>query len=149
LVSQALQVNGFSPGVDIEITESLIMENVADSVEKLQALRAMGVSLSIDDFGTGYSSLAYLSRLPAQILKIDRAFIMTMLTDPDNMTLVSTMISLAHSLRMKVVAEGVETEEEANMLRLLHCDQMQGYLISQAVSSEALARLLPHETATH
>ncbi|MEX8520987.1 MAG: EAL domain-containing protein [Leptothrix sp. (in: b-proteobacteria)] len=149
MVSQALKVNGFSHGVDIEITESLIMENVEDSVEKLQALRAMGVNLSIDDFGTGYSSLAYLSRLPAQILKIDRAFIMTMLTDPDNMTLVSTMISLAHSLRMKVVAEGVETEEEANMLRRLHCDQMQGYLISQAVSSEALAMLLPQGVARH
>ncbi|WP_342620531.1 EAL domain-containing protein [Rhodoferax sp. GW822-FHT02A01] len=125
-------------GIDIELTESLLMEDVESNIEKLNALRSYGVRLSIDDFGTGYSSMAYLSKLPAEILKIDRAFILTMLDDPDTMTLVSTMISMAHSLRMKVVAEGVETEEQAKILRLLRCDQMQGFLIGRPVPFEEL-----------
>jgi diguanylate cyclase (GGDEF)-like protein len=125
-------------GIDIELTESLLMEDVESNIQKLYALRDYGVSLSIDDFGTGYSSLAYLAKLPAEILKIDRAFILTMLDDPNTMTLVSTMISMAHSLRMKVVAEGVETEEQAKILRLLRCDQMQGYLIGRPVPFDAL-----------
>ena len=125
-------------GIDIELTESLLMDDVQSNIEKLHALRALDVRLSIDDFGTGYSSLAYLSKLPAEILKIDRSFILTMLDDPDNMTLVSTMISLAHSLRMKVVAEGVETEAQVEILRQLHCDQMQGYLIARPVPFDAL-----------
>jgi diguanylate cyclase (GGDEF)-like protein len=125
-------------GIDIELTESLLMEDIAGTIDKLNALRDYGVRLSIDDFGTGYSSLAYLSKLPAEILKIDRGFILTMLDDPNTMTLVSTMISMAHALRMKVVAEGVETEEQAKILRLLRCDQMQGYLIGRPVPVEAL-----------
>jgi len=119
-----------------------VMQDVEGSIRKLQALRAMDMRIAIDDFGTGYSSLAYLSKLPAQILKIDRSFIGSMLTDADSMTLVSTMISLAHSLRMQVVAEGVETEEQAKILRLLRCDQMQGYLICRPVSAQAVATLL-------
>jgi EAL domain-containing protein (putative c-di-GMP-specific phosphodiesterase class I) len=125
-------------GIDIELTESLLMEDVESNIAKLNALRDYGVRLSIDDFGTGYSSLAYLAKLPAEILKIDRAFILSMLDDPNTMTLVSTMISMAHSLRMKVVAEGVETEEQAKILRLLRCDQMQGYLIGRPVPFDAL-----------
>jgi EAL domain-containing protein (putative c-di-GMP-specific phosphodiesterase class I) len=95
------------------------------------------MQLAIDDFGTGYSSLAYLAKLPAPALKIDRAFITTMLDEPNNMTLVSMMISLAHSLRMKVIAEGVETEEQAKMLRLLRCDQIQGYLVGRPFALRA------------
>ena len=125
-------------GIDIELTESLLMDDIQTNIEKLNELLTLDVHLSIDDFGTGYSSLAYLSKLPAEILKIDRAFIVTMLDDPNNMTLVSTMISMAHSLRMKVVAEGVETEEQAKMLRLLRCDQMQGYLIGKPIPFEAV-----------
>ena len=125
-------------GIDIELTESLLMDDIQSNIEKLHVLRTLDVRLSIDDFGTGYSSLAYLSKLPAEILKIDRSFIMTMLDDPNNMTLVSTMIALAHSLRMKVVAEGVETEDQAKILRLLRCDQMQGYLIARPVPFEAV-----------
>ncbi|MFM2055748.1 MAG: hypothetical protein RLY71_133 [Pseudomonadota bacterium] len=145
-ITEALQGDAISAGVDVEITESQIMQDVGASVEKLHLLRDMGVNLSIDDFGTGYSSLAYLARLPAQMLKIDKAFIDTMLTEPNHMTLVSTMISLAHSLGMKVIAEGVETEEQARMLRLLHCDQMQGYLVSRPVPFDALAGLLSRRT---
>lgn len=137
-VAQLLAEQPLPHGIDIELTESLLMDDIGTNIEKLHALRAHNVHLSIDDFGTGYSSLAYLSKLPAEILKIDRAFIATMLDDPNNMTLVSTMISLAHSLRMKVVAEGVETEEQAKILRLLRCDQMQGYLIGRPVPYDAV-----------
>lgn len=125
--------------IDLEITESLVMQDVEGAIAKLNALRAKGVGMSLDDFGTGYSSLAYLSKLPVQVLKIDRSFIGAMLTDPDAMTLVSTMISLAHSLRMQVVAEGVETEEQAKILRLLRCDQMQGYLVCRPLNQESIA----------
>jgi EAL domain-containing protein (putative c-di-GMP-specific phosphodiesterase class I) len=141
-VLDALKLGAASPGIDIEITESLIMEDIQPTIEKLHALRALGISVSIDDFGTGYSSLAYLAKLPVQVLKIDRAFISTMLTSPDNMTLVSMMIGLAHALRLKVVAEGVEVEEEARMLNLLRCDQMQGYLVGKPVPFEDMSALI-------
>ncbi|KQP13189.1 EAL domain-containing protein [Pseudorhodoferax sp. Leaf267] len=129
-------------GIDLEITESAAMEDVGDTIAKLERLRQHGICLAIDDFGTGYSSLAYLSRLPAQVLKIDRAFTMTMNADPNTLTLVATMISLAHAMNMKVVAEGVETEEQAVTLERLHCDQLQGYLISKPVPEAALAHML-------
>lgn len=142
-VVAVLETEGAGRGaIDLEITESLVMQDVEGSITKLNALRAKGVSLSLDDFGTGYSSLAYLSKLPVQVLKIDRSFIGAMLTDPDAMTLVSTMISLAHSLRMQVVAEGVETEEQAKILRLLRCDQMQGYLMCKPVDQALIAERL-------
>ena len=135
------------PGIDIEITESLIMEDVAGTIDKLKMLRGLGVNIAIDDFGTGYSSLGYLAQLPVHSLKIDRSFINTMANDPNTMTLVSTIISLAHSLRLKVCAEGVETEEQAKVLRLLRCDEMQGYLISRPVPLEQLTPLLAPASA--
>ena len=139
-------IEGIAPtGIDLEITESLIMEDVQGSIEKLKAVRGLGVSIAIDDFGTGYSSLGYLAKLPVQTLKIDRSFIITMLKDADTMTLVSTIISLAHSLRLKVVAEGVDAEEQAKMLRLLRCDEMQGYLFSKPVPFEQMTALLRQE----
>jgi EAL domain-containing protein (putative c-di-GMP-specific phosphodiesterase class I) len=131
-----------SPGIDLEITESLIMEDIQGSTEKLEAARRLGANIAIDDFGTGYSSLAYLAKLPVQELKIDRSFIITMLKDPTVMTLVSTIISLAHSLGLKVVAEGVEAEDQAKELRRLGCDQMQGYLFSKPVSFDEIVVLL-------
>src|ERR1700674_309498 len=136
---------GMSSGrarIDVEITESLIMEDVSGTIDKLKALRNLGVGIAIDDFGTGYSSLGYLARLPVHSLKIDRSFIITMTDDPNTMTLVSTIISLALSLRLKVCAEGVETEEQAKALRLLRCDEMQGYLISRPVPLDKLTPLL-------
>ncbi len=134
---------GASPhGLDLEITESLIMQDVEGSIGKLKAARDLGISIAIDDFGTGYSSLAYLARLPVQMLKIDRAFIIKMLDDPNVMTLVRIMISLAHSLRLKVVAEGVEEEEQARMLHLLRCDEMQGYLFSKPLPLQEITALL-------
>ena len=102
----------------------------------------MGLNIAIDDFGTGYSSMAYLAKLLVHSLKIDRSFVIAMADDPDATTLVSMIISLAHSLRLKVVAEGVETEKQARMLRLLRCDEMQGYLISRPVPETELQAVL-------
>jgi diguanylate cyclase (GGDEF)-like protein len=138
----AIGEGGSASGIDLEITESLIMDNVQDNITKLQTIRDMGIAIAIDDFGTGYSSLAYLAKLPVQTLKIDRAFIIAMLKDPNAMLLVQTMISLAHSLGLKVVAEGVDEEEQATMLRLLRCDEMQGYLFSKPLPFDALTTLL-------
>jgi len=123
-------------GLELEITESLIMEDVKHNIASLQAIRAMGVSIAIDDFGTGFSSLSYLSKLPVDTLKIDRLFVIGMTTAPEGLALVSTIINLAHSLKLKVVAEGVETEEQSRLLRLLSCDEMQGYLFSKPVPGE-------------
>jgi EAL domain-containing protein (putative c-di-GMP-specific phosphodiesterase class I) len=119
------------------------MSDAEGTIAKLKRLRELGVGIAIDDFGTGYSSLAHLGKLPVESVKIDRAFVVRMTDDPDAMTLMSTIISLAHSLGLKVIAEGVETEEQATMLRLLRCDEMQGYLISRPVPFDALSRILP------
>ncbi|MBI3376323.1 MAG: EAL domain-containing protein [Betaproteobacteria bacterium] len=136
-------MEGLAPtGIDLEITESLVMEDVQGNIEKLKSVRQLGVKIAIDDFGTGYSSLGCLARLPVQSLKIDRSFVITMVDDPDTMTLVSTIISLAHSLRLKVVAEGVDAEEQAKFLRLLRCDEMQGYLFSRPVPFEQMTAML-------
>jgi len=134
-------------GIDIEITESLLMENIEASISKLRNLREQGLKIALDDFGTGYSSLAYLSRLPIDTVKIDRAFIHDMTGNADNTSIVSTIISLAQALRLKVVAEGVETEEQAQLLRLLRCDEMQGYLFSPPVPEEKLLAMLSARTA--
>jgi diguanylate cyclase (GGDEF)-like protein len=131
-----------APRIDLEITESQIMEDIARNILKLGELRALGIGIAIDDFGTGYSSLAYLAKLPASVLKIDRSFIGTMLEDDDAMMLVQTILSLAKSLKLTTVAEGVESEAQADMLALLGCDEMQGYLISAAVPRDEIAPLL-------
>jgi diguanylate cyclase (GGDEF)-like protein/PAS domain S-box-containing protein len=144
-VESVRSVLGEGPGaaaIDLEITESLIMEDIRANTEKLEALRILGVNIAIDDFGTGYSSLAYLAKLPVQELKIDRSFIITMLKDPTVMTLVSTLISMAHSLKLKVVAEGVDEEGQAKELRRLGCDQLQGFLFSKPVSFDEMTALL-------
>jgi len=100
------------------------------------------MEIAIDDFGTGYASLGYLAKLPVHSIKIDRSFIIAMLDDPGAMTLVSTMITLAHSLKLKVIAEGVETDEQAKFLRLLRCDEMQGFLISKPLPYVEMTALL-------
>jgi diguanylate cyclase (GGDEF)-like protein/PAS domain S-box-containing protein len=135
-------MGGAGNGVDLEITESLLMEDIEESIRKLGTLREAGASIALDDFGTGHSSLAYLSRLPIDTVKIDRSFIRKMTESADATSIVSTIISLAQALRLKVVAEGVETEEQARLLRLLRCDQMQGYLFSPPVGKDKLEILL-------
>ena len=141
-VSRALGRGATPPGIDLEITESLVMDEIERNIQKLKEIHDLGVDIAIDDFGTGYSSLGYLAKLPVQSLKIDRSFIITMLNDPDTLTLVRTMISLAQSLRLKVVAEGVDSEEQARFLRLLRCDQMQGYLFSRPLPFDDMTALL-------
>jgi EAL domain-containing protein (putative c-di-GMP-specific phosphodiesterase class I) len=96
----------------------------------------MGVKIAIDDFGTGFSSLSYLSKLPVDTLKIDRSFVIDMTAGPEGLSLVSTIINLAHALRLTVVAEGVETEEESRLLKLLSCDELQGFLFGRPVPSD-------------
>ena len=141
-VIAALTGGAVPPGIDLEITESLLMEGVDENIRKLRELRERGVMAAIDDFGTGYSSLSYLAKLPVQALKIDRSFILAMSDDPDTMTLVQTIISLAHSLSLKVIAEGVESAEQSKLLRLLRCDEIQGYVFSRPVPFEQMTALL-------
>jgi diguanylate cyclase (GGDEF)-like protein len=135
-------VDADGEGIDLEVTESLLMTEVDESIRKLRELREMGLHMALDDFGTGYSSLAYLSKLPLDTLKIDRSFVHGMTEKPDDTSIISTIISLAQSLRLKVVAEGVETEQQAQLLRLLRCDQVQGYLFSPPVPAEKIESLL-------
>ncbi len=123
-------------GLELEITESLIMADVRHNLASLQAIRALGVTVAIDDFGTGYSSLSYLARLPVDSLKIDRSFIVEMTVGASGLALVSTIIALAHALKIKVVAEGVETEEQSRLLRVLNCDEVQGFLYSRPLPRE-------------
>lgn len=143
VVSKAIKDSKAMPhGLDLEITESLLMQDIGGNIKKLKSLRDMGINIAIDDFGTGYSSLGYLARLPVNLLKIDRSFIITMAKDGDSMAIVSTIISLAHSLGMKVIAEGVETEEQSRFLKLLKCDEMQGYLFSKPLPMGQLTQML-------
>lgn len=136
-IGQALRIDGRAAGgLELEITESLVMEDVQYSIEVLQAIRELGVTIAIDDFGTGFSSLSYLSRLPMDTLKINRSLVNDMTVTPHGLALVSTIISLAHSLEHTVVAEGVETEEQWQTLQSLGCDEMQGFLISRPVPGE-------------
>jgi diguanylate cyclase (GGDEF)-like protein len=142
-VKAALDESSLEPGyIELELTESAIMHNPEQSAATLQTLSAMGVHISIDDFGTGYSSLSYLRRFPLDKLKIDRSFIRDLMTNPDDVSIVRAIISLAHSLRLRVVAEGVETAEQLSFLRELGCDQYQGYFCSPAVAPDAFAALI-------
>ncbi|HVJ24806.1 MAG TPA: GGDEF domain-containing protein, partial [Burkholderiales bacterium] len=135
-------IDGDGAGIDLEVTESLLMTDVDESIRKLRELREMGVRMALDDFGTGYSSLSYLSKLPLDTLKIDRSFVHGMTEKAHDRSIIATIISLAQALRLKVVAEGVETEQQAQQLRLLRCDQAQGYLFSPPVPVEKAETLL-------
>lgn len=125
-------------GLELEITEGIIMDDMQQTIASLQVIRSLGIKIAIDDFGTGFSSLGYLSKLPIDTLKIDRMFVTGMNTDANGLSLVSTIISLAHSLQLNVVAEGVETDEQSNLLKLLKCNEMQGYLFSKPVPVDVL-----------
>ena len=149
-VDRALDILSAMPGtIDFEITESVLMHTVEDNIEKLQRLRGRGISIAIDDFGIGYSSLSYLTRLPVNTVKIDRTFVSKMTADAQSMAVFSAIISLARALRLKVVAEGVETEEQARFLRLLGCDELQGYLFGRPASAEEVSRRLGTSATSH
>lgn len=128
--------------MEVELTESLVMHNPDEAQKIMHAFRKLGINLSLDDFGTGYSSLAYLKRFPFHTVKIDRAFVTEITQNPDDAAIATAIIGMAHSLRMHVIAEGVETEAQLNFLRSRQCDQMQGYFFSCPVPAQDFAAML-------
>jgi len=145
-VVQTLSETGLdSHYLELELTETSIMQNPESAVKTLNGLREIGVKIAIDDFGTGYSSLGYLKRLPIDYVKLDRSFVKGATTDPDDAALVMAMITLAHNLKLRVVAEGVETDEQAAFLRLLRCHEGQGYLFSKPMPAEVFHAFLAVE----
>lgn len=129
-------------GIDLEITESLLMQDMESSISKLNALRAVGMRVAIDDFGTGYSSLSYLARLPVDMLKIDRSFVSGITADSDALQIISTIVSLASALDLVTIAEGVENDEQYQLLKRMRCDEVQGYLFSKPLPGPELDALL-------
>jgi diguanylate cyclase (GGDEF)-like protein len=142
-VLQALSGFGCSePLLDLEITESVLVEDIDESTRKLQTLRRAGIQVSVDDFGTGYCSLSYLARLPVDVLKIDRSFVVRMRDVGYPRNIVAMIVSLAHTLGLKVIAEGVEDDQQVKLLRELGCDQIQGFLISHPLPAIEIEPLL-------
>ena len=145
-ITDALTMSGLDPAcLKLEITESVVMENAEAAALMFKQLRSLGVQLSIDDFGTGYSSLSYLHRFPLNYLKIDRSFVMRLTTDNDN-AIVRTISTLARNLGMEVIAEGIETEEQHQQLKMLGCEYGQGYLFSRPVDSQSVIHLLAQDS---
>jgi diguanylate cyclase (GGDEF)-like protein len=146
ITAQVLQeTNLKAKYLELEITESLIIENIQQAINTMNQLHSMGITLSLDDFGTGYSSLNYLKRLPIDILKIDRSFVRELIVGSDDAAIVKAIISLAHNLQLSVIAEGVETQAQLEYLQKHGCDEIQGYYISRPVPAEALAKLLQQQ----
>lgn len=145
-IEVALAVSGLpASSLELELTESMIMGNPADSVKILTQLKAIGLTISVDDFGTGYSSLSYLKRFPIDTLKIDREFVRDITEDPDDAAITGAIITLAHSLELAVVAEGVETQEQLDFLRKGGCDQVQGFLLSKPLNVAECSSKLQQE----
>lgn len=143
VVSRLLRQTGLDAScLELEVTESSVMKNAESAINTLRELKAMGIKISIDDFGSGYSSLSYLKHLPIDVLKIDQSFVRDMTTDPKDAAIVMAIIQLAHSLQLKVKAEGVETEDQLHFLRLLRCDEMQGFLFCRPLTVEDFEQLL-------
>jgi EAL domain-containing protein (putative c-di-GMP-specific phosphodiesterase class I) len=142
-IIQMIDDSGLAPNLlEVEVTETVFMENFDTAVATLNKLTAAGVGLALDDFGTGYSSLAYLKNLPLNTLKIDRSFLSDTVPDEQDKTIISAIIAMAHSMGLRVVAEGVEGHPQRTFLRGLDCDEIQGYLISKPVSGEEALKLL-------
>ena len=128
--------------LELELTEGSIMKDPEQAIEKLRELRMMGISIAIDDFGTGYSSLSYLKRFPIDTLKIDKSFVQDVCTDPDDASIVKAIVTLGHALDLKIVAEGVETQDQLEYLTLLGCDVLQGFLFSEPLAQQEFHELL-------
>ncbi|MEZ6016383.1 MAG: GGDEF domain-containing phosphodiesterase [Planctomycetota bacterium] len=145
-VANAVTASGLDPdGIELEVTESLLMNDPTQTAATLRRFKDFGLKLSIDDFGTGYSSLSYLKRFPIDALKIDRSFVTDLTTNPDDAAIATAIILMGHSLKLKVVAEGVETENQLAFLRVLQCNEAQGFLFSPPVPAEKAAALLANQ----
>jgi EAL domain-containing protein (putative c-di-GMP-specific phosphodiesterase class I) len=148
LTRNIVEQSGIDPRyLKLEMTESMVIDNVADTIEKMHQLKALGLTFSMDDFGTGYSSLAYLKRLPLDQLKIDQSFVRDISHDPNDAAIVQTIITMGNTLGMNVIAEGVETQEQLNFLRLHGCATYQGYLFSRPVPLADFERLLERKAS--
>src|SRR5205085_4067569 len=146
-VRDALEDTGLPARLlELEITESSAMQSPETSIKTLYDLKKLGLRISLDDFGTGHSSLSYLKRFPIDTLKIDQSFVRDINNDPDTAAIVTAIIAMGHSLRLKVVAEGVEFTEQATFLKRCGCDQMQGYLIHAPVPAANFEELLAPST---
>jgi EAL domain-containing protein (putative c-di-GMP-specific phosphodiesterase class I) len=142
-IQKVLKETGLSPTcLKLEITESAVMENAEAAIRMLKQLREIGIQLSIDDFGTGYSSLSYLHRFPIDTLKVDRSFVSTMEDGTENGEIVRTIIALAKSLNLNVIAEGIESIHQLHQLRILGCEYGQGYLFSRPVPESEIEKIL-------
>ncbi len=142
-LTEVLEESGMDPQyLQLEITEGVAMRNTRLTVATLQKLREMGVQIAIDDFGTGYSSLSYLKRFPVTALKIDRSFVRDLIVDPNDAAITAAILAMAKSLKLRVIAEGVETEEQLAFLRDRGCDAMQGFLVSKPVPAGTLESML-------
>ena len=142
-VMMILGETGMDPQyLDLEITESAVMENPEKAIPILEGWKKKGVSIAIDDFGKGYSSLAYLKKLPLDSLKIDRTFVKNLIANPEDAAITTAIIAMAHSLKLTVVAEGVETEEQLAFLQELGCDEAQGYLFSRPLPAEEVQHFI-------
>ena len=142
-IGAVLAATGVDPGrIDLEISESVVMKDPASTLATLADLKALGVKLAVDDFGTGYSSLAQLRRFPVDIIKVDRAFVDGLGRSPEDAAICTAVVTLAHTLGMQAIAEGVESPAQLAELRALGCDMAQGFHVSQAVGADAIDRLL-------
>jgi diguanylate cyclase (GGDEF)-like protein len=147
LVARTLKAHSLpASSLEIEVTESVLMTDAELCIENARRLSDLGVGLLIDDFGTGYSSLSYLKKLPITALKIDKSFVRDLATDPDDAAIINAIIAMAHTLKLKVVAEGVETEAQRTFLKSSGCDEFQGYLFSRPVEAAEFARLLAKQS---
>jgi EAL domain-containing protein (putative c-di-GMP-specific phosphodiesterase class I) len=142
-VTSILRETGLAPQyLEFELTEGIIMENAEATIVTLDEFHQLGITISIDDFGTGYSSLNYLKRFPVNKLKIDQSFVRDIVTDADDAAITNAIVALGHSLKLKTIAEGVETPEQLEFLRSIHCDEMQGYLFSKPLPADEATKLL-------
>lgn len=142
-IEQILAVTGLAPHcLGLELTESVLMQDVEVHIAKLKRLKQLGLLISLDDFGTGYSSLSYLKRFPIDEIKIDRSFVDGLLIDENDTAIVRTILAMAQGLGLRAVAEGVETTRQRDFLAKCHCDEMQGYLFSKPVPPQSIAVLL-------
>ena len=145
-IREVLVKTGANPKLlELEITESTIMEDLDSAAAIMRELHKEGIRISIDDFGTGYSSLNHLKRFPISTVKIDRSFVRDLTTDPDDAAIVGAIISMAHGMSLRIIAEGVETEQQLEYLRRLRCDEVQGFLYSRALPEDEIEELLEQD----